>query len=130
MKIRTGLGVVGVSMMLAAFLSACGSPLVKDRRSVNHVVLIWFNESVDEKYIHEVAAVSQYLSRIPGVVEIRTGQSVKSERPVVDDSFDLGVLIQFDSVENMKSYVDHPIHKKFVEDYLQGNIQKLMVYDF
>lgn len=117
-------------MIAAILLSACSSTFVKDTQPINHVVLVWFNESVDERHVHQVAVATRQLKRIPGITEIRTGRPLESERSIVDDSFDLGVLIQFDSLEKMKSYVDHPIHKKFVEGYLQGNIKKLIVYDF
>lgn len=119
-----------ICLLLITFLSACDSTFVKDVQTVNHVVLVWFNQSVDDGYIHQVVVASQQLERISGVVSITAGRPIESERPVVDDSFDLGLVIRFDSVENMRSYVSDPVHKKFVEDYLQGKLDKLLVYDF
>ncbi|HEX7027333.1 MAG TPA: Dabb family protein [Gammaproteobacteria bacterium] len=117
-------------LLLTIFLSACDSTVIKDVQTVNHVVLVWFNRSVDESYIHQVAVASQQLEQISGVITISAGLPIESERPVVDDSFDLGLIIRFDSVDKMRSYVSDPIHKKFVEDYLQGKLDKLLVYDF
>lgn len=82
--------------------------------------MVRFNESVDDRYIRQVAIATQQLKRIPGVTEIGIGQPIESERPIVDDSFDLGQVIRFDSVEEMESNVEDPIHKKFVGVYLQG----------
>lgn len=117
-------------LMLIILLSACSTSYIKGGQPINHIVLVWFDETVDDRYIHEVAIATQQLKRIPGILEIRTGRPIGSERPVVDDSFDLGVVVRFDTVEKMQSYVDDPVHKKFVENYLQGKIKKLIVYDF
>jgi hypothetical protein len=49
-------------------------------------------------------------------------------RSVVDASYSASELLFFDDLSGQKTYQDHPIHKKFVEDYSQL-WQRVIVYD-
>ena len=46
-----------------------------------------------------------------------------------DDSFDLALSMQFDSVADMHAYVIHPQHQEFLK-LAKPHVAKLMVYDF
>jgi len=47
----------------------------------------------------------------------------------VDDSFDLGIVMTFDSAPEMRAYLVHPRHKAFVQNHIEGRVQRLLVYD-
>lgn len=58
------------------------------------------------------------------------GTALKSDRPVVDSTFDLAILITFDSEKALQDYLDHPDHKAAVKDTLQPLVKRILVYDF
>ena len=111
-------------------ISACAGVRSQTSNSVTHVVMVWFNESVTQQDIDAVALRTQALRAIPELLDVKVGKAIPSDRPIVDDSFDLGVVMTFDSAEAMNAYLVHPVHLNFVEQYLKGKAEKLVVYDF
>jgi len=67
---------------------------------------------------------------MPGVVTVSAGTALESDRPVVDSSFDLAIVITFDSEETLKAYLNHPDHKAAVKNTLQPLVKRILVYDF
>ena len=74
--------------------------------------------------------VSRTFRDIPGVVEVRVGEVIPSDRKIVDDSFDIGIIFSFKSVDDMNSYIQHPTHLQAVKDTLIPLTHKILVYDF
>ena len=58
------------------------------------------------------------------------GRVIKSDRAIVDDSFDVGILVTVSDVERLQEYLDHPIHQKAKQDVLLPLVEKVLVYDF
>ena len=123
---------VKISLWIWIFLTftACSTAYVQKPQPVNHVVLLWFSEAAGEDYFEEVRSKAEHLKNIPGIQALIIGLAITSDRPIVDDSFHLGLLFQFDSKEAMNRYLNHPAHEQFVEHYIKGKINKLIVYDF
>lgn len=121
---------INVLIWICFAFSACSTAYVQKPQPVNHVVLLWFSETAGEAYFAEVAARAEHLKNIPGIQALMIGPAITSDRPIVDDSFHLGLLFQFDSKEAMNLYLKHPAHEQFVEHYIKGKIKKLIVYDF
>ena len=67
---------------------------------------------------------------IPGVMEVRAGQVITSERSVVDDSYDIGILVVVADAKSLNEYLEHPIHQKAKKDVLVPLVSKILVYDF
>ena len=65
-----------------------------------------------------------------GVLEVRVGEVILSDRKIVDDSFDVGIFLSFASTGDMAEYITHPQHKKAVEEVLGPLMEKIVVYDF
>ena len=74
--------------------------------------------------------MTQSFEKIPGVLEARAGVVVPSDRKVVDDSFDIGILIVARDLGALQEYLDHPIHQKAKEETLLPLVEKVLVYDF
>lgn len=71
------------------------------------------------------------LEKIDGVKFFHCGTPVPSERPVVDDFFDVAMCVSFeDGEDGLLKYAKHPIHLEFLEKYLKPSGAKLLVYDF
>ena len=93
---------------------------------VQHVVMVWLKDKTQVELIKEKTLA---LKQIPQVKAIKLGSAITSERKIVDGSFDLGIIFEFDNAEDMKAYLVHPIHKEFVKNYVIGKVDKILVYD-
>jgi len=97
---------------------------------VNHIVLCWLKEPGNADHRQRVIETSESFRQIPGVLEVRVGQVVLSDRTIVDDSFDVGMCIAFSTVDAMTAYINHPTHKKAVDEVLVPLVRKTVVHDF
>ena len=113
-------------------LSACTSTATTktQENTVVHVVLVWLKEPGNQEHTQQVIDISNQLKEIPDIQEMRVGKSVSSNRKIVDDSFDVGLYMIFNSKQAMQRYLVHPEHKKAVKTVLKPLASKIMVYDF
>ncbi len=131
MKVNYKLFFVAAIFVLS-FLSTCQ----QDKGSLNlapkvhHVVVCWLNESGNKEARQKVIEVSRGFSSIPGVIYVRAGSVIHSEREIVDSSFDVAIYLSFENEQKLFEYLNHPIHKKAVEKTLKPLVRKVVVYDF
>ena len=117
----------------ASMLTSCaqlGCQSAPKAGNVEHVVLVWMNEpgnaAVKDKMI---AAARTFPKEIPGILSMSIGDAVPSNREVVDDSFDLSLVMRFTTKAALDAYEAHPVHVKAVKEILAPNASKLKVYD-
>ena len=53
-----------------------------------------------------------------------------SERPVVEQSYQVALNLVFPSKAAQEDYQKHPAHVEFVEKFVKTMVRKLVVYDF
>ncbi len=113
-------------------VSACASSISKKQpeEHIVHVVLIWLQDSGNTEHVKKIIQATRELKDIPEIQEIRVGNSIPSDRKIVDDSFDVGLYMIFKSQEEMQHYLVHPKHKQVVQDTLRPFASKIVVYDF
>ena len=113
-------------------LPACqqGKDCSGSTSKVHHVVVCWLSEPGNEEARQKVVEVSRGFSAIPGVVDVRAGSVIQSEREIVDSSFDVAIYLSFENEQKLFEYLNHPIHKKAVEKTLKPLVRKVVVYDF
>ncbi|MDP6924355.1 MAG: Dabb family protein [Candidatus Scalindua sp.] len=97
---------------------------------VHHVVVCWLNKPGNKEARWKVIEVSRGFSEIPGVISVRAGRVIPSEREIVDSSFDVAIYLSFENEQKLFEYLNHPIHKKAVEETLKPLVRKVVVYDF
>ena len=134
MKIQTTL------FLLSVLLSGCFSASIhfdsenanqiENQKKLNHVVLCWLKEPGDRENIKKIISMTQSFQSIPGVLDAQAGRVVLSDRKIVDDSFDVGILIQVQDEAALQQYLDHPRHQKAKDEILLPLIEKVLVYDF
>lgn len=95
-----------------------------------HVVLIWLDDKGNKAQINKIIQATKNFRDIPGVQEIRVGRPIKSERSIVDDSFDVGLYMIFNSREQLNQYLIHPKHVESVSTLLEPLAKKIRIYDF
>ena len=98
--------------------------------NVHHVVVCWLNEPGNREARQKVIEVSRGFSAIPGVINVRAGRVIHSEREIVDSSFDVAIYLSFENEQKLFEYLNHPIHKEAVEKTLKPLVRKVIVYDF
>ena len=85
------------------FLStSCYAENYNDEEQVYHVVLVWLKTYRNEMRINKIINASKELKNIPGVLESRTGKVLRSSRVIVDDTFDVSIIIKFASKDYLK----------------------------
>ena len=97
---------------------------------VEHVVVVWLKSPGNSEHRQRIIAESEVLLDIPGVTGLRAGVMIPSERPIVDSSFDVAMIISFTDTAAMQAYLDHPVHVKLVKETLNPLVDRIRVYDF
>ena len=100
-----------------------------NEKPVYHVVLIWLKTYRNEMRINKIINASKELKNIPGVLEVSTGKVLRSSRVIVDDTFDVSIIIKFASKKYLKDYLVHPIHIKIANEVIKPLANKITVYD-
>ena len=96
---------------------------------VSHVVICWLKRPGSYEDRQRVLAACRTLSDIPGVTEVTVGYAIASERPVVDSSYDVGMIVRFRDEKAMRDYDQHPIHVAAVETTIKPLVERFIVYD-
>lgn len=120
------------------WFTACSIPSIKSGQKhvvnaleVNHVVLVWFKPDTTQTDIDEVIRETNKLPLfIPQIKSMRLGRAIASDRKMVDDSFDLGIYLLFANQQDMATYLSHPKHVTFVNQFVKPRLERLLVYDF
>lgn len=116
----------------ALFLASCATSTIAPpaaKGSVDHVVLFWLKRPGNAEDRKALAAAAEELRVIPGIKSLNVGTVLKSDRPVVDDSFDTALVVHFDSAASLNAYEVNPLHVKKINEVLKPLTRKIVVYD-
>ena len=97
--------------------------------TVSHVVLLWLKTPGDAAAVKKIIETSREFRQIPGVIDIKAGRPIPSTRPVVDSSFDVGLVMTFQDEAALQAYEVHPQHVIAVKETLRPLTKKIQVYD-
>jgi len=101
---------IAADAVTVAALPACHS--ISTFR-LQHVVLV---DVADDAEIPAMRAESdRLLPTIPQVKRYVCGAPVDIGRTNVARDYDLGIIVEFDSVDDYKAYLEHPIHQQLVQ---------------
>lgn len=119
-------------VVLSTLLLASVAPVHADegKSRLVHVVLVWLKEPGNPDHRARIVEATRSFMAIPGVEEIAVGEPVSSERPMVDDSFDVGLYMVFTSREALEAYQAHPMHEEALGTILRPLASRTVVYDF
>jgi hypothetical protein len=95
-----------------------------------HVVLVWLKEPGNPEHRQQIVDATREFETIPGVIDISVGEVVPSDRPIVDDSFDVGLYLTFSSVDAMRTYLADDRHQQALRDVFRPLSERYIVYDF
>ena len=103
---------------------------IEEINMLYHIVIFWLKDDLTNKKIGEFCAGLETLKKIENVNALYIGKVAKTaKRAVVDHSFDIGVSILFDSVEEHDKYQVNPLHTNFREKF-SSFWSRVLMYDF
>ena len=83
---------------------------------INHVVFFKLNDPAKANAL--VTDCDKLLAGIPSVTSYFCGTHLETGRESVDDNYDVGLYVGFDSKEGYSAYLTHPDHLALVEKWL------------
>ncbi len=120
------------SLLLPALLACihCTAQARDGDGPVEHVVIVWLQDPGNAQQQAHIIEESQVLTTIPGVLSLKSGSVLKSERAIVDSSFDVALVVSFANQAALDNYLVHPNHVTLVEKTLKPLVARIQVYDF
>ena len=97
---------------------------------LNHIIIFWLKDDLTENQLREFRTGLEALKEIEHVNALYVGTPAKTaKRPVIDNSYDIGVTILFDSVEEHDKFQGNQLHTNFREKF-SSFWSRIVIYDF
>jgi len=96
----------------------------------SHIVALWTDPAKPNDADEVLHAANRLLKTIPGVIQFHAGKMATSPRPVVEQTYSVGLNITFPSKQAEAEYQIHPQHLEFVNSFVKPLVKKVVVYDF
>ena len=96
----------------------------------SHVVIFWTDPANPNAADTLLEGATRFLKPIPGVIHFHSGKMASSHRPVVEQTYQVGLNIIFSDRKAQDDYQVHPLHLRFVEEVFKKVCIKVVVYDF
>lgn len=96
----------------------------------SHIVIWWTKPEIPDAADRMIEGVNRLLKPLPGVNVLHVGKMVPSHRPVVDQSYQVGMTIIFPDKAAHDQYMVHPDHDEFVREYFEKLCVRDRVYDY
>ncbi|MCM8535725.1 MAG: Dabb family protein [Lentisphaeraceae bacterium] len=93
-----------------------------------HTVFFWLEKDLTEAQREAFKQGATTLTEIQPNVAAYLGVPAKTDRPVIDRTYDYSLTAIFESKEDQDLYQDHPVHLKFIENHAK-DWAKVQVYD-
>ena len=120
---------LGVALA-ASMLLISNTAIADNNKGVVHTVFLWLKNPGDMQHRRQLLLATDRLRSIPGLIDIRFGEMIESDRDMVDDSFDIGIYFYFNDVAAMNRYLVHPLHQTIVEQDIKPLVERIVVHDF
>ena len=114
---------------IAALLVLQFQPAAASPQAIEHIVFLWLKEPGNSNAQDTIIKANQALKTIPGVIALRTGKAVPSQRRIVDSSFDVALIISLIDQAALDAYLVHPLHQRLVDEIMKPLVDKVRVYD-
>ncbi len=98
-------------------------------QTIEHIVFIWLKEPGNTQAQDRIIKASQTLTTIPGMISLKSGRAVPSQRKIVDSSYDVALIFSFTNKAALDAYLAHPEHKKLLQETMLPLVDRIKVYD-
>jgi Stress responsive A/B Barrel Domain len=116
---------------IALSLAPAGAQAVANRSGqVTRVMLFWLKRpgNVDDQ--NYLLRALRTLRRARGISDMRVGRSLLVDRPSVEQSFDLGVVMTFRDREALEKFERDPRPEQAIDAMLRPLVRQYTVYNF
>jgi hypothetical protein len=124
---------MSVRLACAALLLAaspfCAASDATAGSGIKHVVMCWLKEPGNAEHRERVIATSRELLIIPEVQDMVVGGPVASDRPNVEDGFDVGIVMTLRDERALRVYLEHPEHTQRVRKILAPLCARVQIVD-
>ncbi len=94
-----------------------------------HMVFFWMKDPEDEKTIQDfMKGTEDFFKQVEEIKTYHIGTPAGTPREVVDSSYQVSLVVTFDSKEDQDVYQDHQAHLDYIEDY-KHLWKRVQVYD-
>ena len=95
-----------------------------------HMVFFWMNDHAqDEKTIRKfMKGTEAFLKKVEVIKTYHIGTPAGTPRDVVDSSYQVSLVVTFDSKEDQDIYQAHQAHLDYIEEY-KALWKRVQVYD-
>src|SRR6266513_4237451 len=112
-------------------LTSAGAQAATARsRQVTHVMLFWLKRpgNVDDQ--NYLLRALRTLRRVRGVNDMRVGRPLLVDRPGLEESFDLGVVLIFRDREALEKFQRDQQPEKAIDAMLRPLVRRYSIYNF
>ncbi|MDD4870500.1 MAG: Dabb family protein [Kiritimatiellae bacterium] len=102
----------------------------KKTGNIQHVVVFWLKDHGNINDREHLIKTAKDLAQLPGVLGVKAGTMVPSERPIVDSTYDVAMVFSFESKQALADYSVNPKHQKAVDEIIKPLVSRILVYDF
>lgn len=100
------------------------------RGDIEHLVFVWLNRPGSKADRTALIRATEKLGQATGLIEsIRYGGPLPSGRPVVDDSFDLALLMRFKDPQSLAEFEKSPAHEQAIRQVLRPLARRVVIHD-
>ena len=118
------------SLVLLLSFASCAALPERQSRGIEHIVIVWLRRPGNPDDIAKLVATSKELQRaLPVMRGMSYGRPLPSERPVVDDTFDLAFVMRFANRKDLAAYENSAIHRQAATEILRPLSRKIVIYD-
>lgn len=93
-----------------------------------HSVYFWLKQDLTEEHLADFHQKLLALTKIDTVRESYVGIPAPTDRPIIDRSYSVALILAFDDKEKHDIYQDHPVHDDF-RDSCGEYWEKVLIYD-
>jgi hypothetical protein len=110
-----------VLLTTSILLTACSGMTMRVKpagtieQRIQHVVLVELDDPA--RAIEMMQDMREAFEAIPVLAAWQAGPKVDTGRPQVQAWYTVGIVTEFDTVEDYKAYLEHPRHKALVEKW-------------
>ena len=116
---------------LAVSLSSSNAQAANARSGqITHVMLFWLKRPGNADDQNVLLRALRTLRRFRGVNDMRVGRALPVDRPGLEQSFDLGVVVIFRDREALEKFEHDPRRGGALDAMLQPLVRRYTVYNF
>ena len=116
-------------LFLVLFGTAYITHAEEDKR-VSHVVVVWLKEPGNAQMREKFINISRSLESLPGVLSRHVSAVISSDKPNINDTFDIAVTVTFKNAQALKKYMRSQQHKDMLHKRLKPLVNRVEVYNF